>query len=178
MILHKFQKIRKAATLPEVMIVLLVVSTTMIGGVSVLAQSILELRANEIEDITNQQMIRIAETIKTPGNLLINGTNPEIQNTSYYYSIVQDGTDAEESFELQFQSNESADSNSFELNSCDSNDSGYELENFLDLSLCAQVEITPLTDPPQEYEVVVRMAYNQRGETIVKNFKTFRLIPF
>ena len=58
----------KAATLIEVLIVLGVISTTMIVAVSLIINSLYELRNNETQDAANGIMIQALEIAKSPTN--------------------------------------------------------------------------------------------------------------
>lgn len=67
---HKIYK--KAASLTEVMIVLGVISTVMVASVTIMINSMVRIRINEIEDAANSAMILALEITKSPANVRYN----------------------------------------------------------------------------------------------------------
>ncbi|MCA9381298.1 hypothetical protein KC678_03465 [Candidatus Dojkabacteria bacterium] len=147
-------KRKKAATLAEVMIVLGVISTAMVASISIMINSLVRIKINDIEDTANSVMIKALEAAKSPATLSLSQDISAIAvNSSVFFAL-------DESSSLQIQLNDVVNT------SCTSQNK-YNVSVLLpdDVSssseICVQVEIIPRfgVNSKRIYEIIVRSFY-------------------
>lgn len=74
--MFQIKKNKKALSLIEMLVVLVIISTTVITAFSLILRSNLEIKENEVADSTNSLMVSISEAIKSPGGVPISGFVP------------------------------------------------------------------------------------------------------
>ena len=150
----KNQKNKKAASLAEVMIVLGIISTAMVASVSVMINSLINIRVNEIEDSANYALIQALEIAKSPTGLVFSSDiSSRPINSSVFLSLESDK-------KLTISSGNQA------LTTCSEN-SVYNIKKLLASSIsvtsniCVQVEMIPRNGIGGEkiYEIIARSAF-------------------
>ncbi|GAB4284866.1 MAG: hypothetical protein Kow0081_2300 [Candidatus Dojkabacteria bacterium] len=61
-----FRKTKKAATLPEIMVVLAIISTTLVVSIGILVRSLRTIQINNLEEAANSILIQSLEVAKAP----------------------------------------------------------------------------------------------------------------
>ncbi len=160
----RIRKTKKAASLAEVMIVLGVVSTAMVASISVMVNSLVRIRVNDIEDSSNTVLIQALEIAKSPTGLIIStDISQRPVNNSIYLS-------------LENNDRLSVRAGSGPLISC-SETSIYNVNDLLpdDVSassqVCVQIEIIPRTgiNGRRIYEIIARSSYIIPGGDVRAN---------
>ncbi|MCA9386655.1 type II secretion system protein [Candidatus Dojkabacteria bacterium] len=148
------QKRKKAATLAEVMIVLGVISTAMVASISIMINSLVRIKVNDIEDSANSVMIKALEAAKSPATISLSQDISAVAvNSSVFFSL-------DETARLQYEINDTVNT------SCTSQNK-YNVKTLLpdDVSsnseICVQIEIIPRlgVNSKRIYEIVVRSFY-------------------
>ena len=168
---------KKGATIPELMIVLLLISTAMVISVSVLVSSSIQLRNNQISNATNTKLVGVIETLKTTGNISFQGNNgiPLQANLPYYYKIFNSD---DFSLGLEYMDN----GLDKEVDICTVDSSYYITPTSLGVSsvipICIQVEITRLVENVDEFKLKAMSVYYINAKPIFKEFIGYRYSNF
>ncbi len=162
----------KGNSLVEVLIVLGIISTALVASVSVIVNSLIKVRVNEIEDSANSLLIQSMEIAKTPNTVVVNdgAINNNSVGTAYYFT-------------LQNASNQNTlqrvTSSTTLINSCPAN-SPYNANNFLgtnvDYNICIQLQI--IYRGNEQYEINSRVVYDINGRVSLNTIQGFRYTPF
>lgn len=148
------KKKKKAATLAEVMIVLGIISTAMVASISVMINSLIRIKINDIEDSANTVMVKALEVAKSPAAISVSeNIDNRTVNVPIYFLL-------NTSSQLQLQNNDS-------INTTCTDNNKYNVKALLpeDITassqICVQIEIIPRygLENARLYEIIVRSYY-------------------
>ncbi len=163
---------KKASSLAEVMIVLGIISTAMVASISIMVNSLIRIRVNDIEDSANTILIQALEIAKSPTQLRVNADLSTIPYDSSVFLALGDND------RLQIQRGHSVQGN---LINPDCNTSSvYNVNDLLpeDVSassqICIQLEVTRRRgiNDNDVYEITARSKYVVPGGDIRSNVIT------
>lgn len=90
----QFNKNKKALSLIEMLIVLIIISTTVLTAFGIILRSNLEIKENEVKDTVNTLMVSINEAVKTPVRLQLRNFSSSSfsPNVEYAFRVEQQGS--------------------------------------------------------------------------------------
>jgi|SRR5690606_5282061 len=160
----------KGLSLVEILIVLIIISTTVISAMSLIINSFIEIKENEVQDTANGILLSATEALKSPGVIQISGLSSGIlsRTTGDFFSV----TPNDSGFVLTYVPGGES------INECDS-DSRYlfnlrENQQTIDQA-CLQVKIIDRSGLGiTKYEIEAKVVYNFSGKTETNSIKAFR----
>jgi type II secretory pathway pseudopilin PulG len=174
-----------ALSLVEMLVVLLIVSTTVLSAFSLIIRSNLEIKENEIRDSINGVLVGINDVMSSNNEVSILNFTPVVFTNEVTYGFsVNSIMSADTESSLNYVGTGT------EIDSCSESSPYYFTQSFLlnsedvysDLqSMCLQVLITPLLTTPRRYEVRTVVVYsfnNGNADPIVNNLITYRYGDF
>ena len=153
--MFRIKKNKKALSLIEMLVVLVIISTTVITAFSLILRSNLDIKENEIADTTNSLMVSISEAIKSPGGVPISGFTLGSFNTGqeYAFKVAAQGN----SFVLTYVPGTPS------LTTCDSN-SQFKYPVSVDQNtvrdVCVLVGITKTSNDTNRFQVKTNTVYS------------------
>lgn len=166
--MHVFKKNKKALSLVEMLVVLLIMSTTILTALGLILRSSLEIKENEVRDTVNGIILNINESMKSPGALQLNNFTPNefVAGVDYGFSVNSVGS----TYELTYVQGSTT------LTSCDPQ-STYKYTVAISQStiqdVCILVTIKRIqgsTPPVYEIRTSSLYTYNQPGSTPVSSY--------
>lgn len=159
-------KNKKGVSLVEMMVVLVIISTTVISALSLIIRSTLEIRDNEVRDSVNGLMINISDALKSPARIQLKNFTPStfVAGTPYAFRVEAQGN----VFVLTYVSGSTT------LSSCPSDSSFLYPISVTQSTLqnvCLMVSITLLSGSPTRYSSNIQTFYNlpQNNSTTTSN---------
>lgn len=175
--MSEFRKNKKALSLVEMLVVLLIMSTTILTALGLTLRSGLEIKENEVRDTVNGIIININESMKSPGSITLNNFTPAqfVAGVDYGFRVNSNGA----TYELTYVQG------STNLTSCDAQ-SAYKYTVSISQStiqdVCILVKIRRLEGTvPSVYEITTSSlyTYNQPGASPVSSYLvTYRYDEF
>jgi len=93
MIIRK--KTKKAYSLLEVLIVLIIISFTMVGAMNIIVNANISIKANEIRDYANYLALKALEVLKSSDDIFVESDGYSalaLVGSSVYFSLKEDGS--------------------------------------------------------------------------------------
>lgn len=166
----------QASSLAEVLIVLGIISTTIIASTSLVINSLVTVRENEISDAANGLLVQTVEIIKSPSNIYVSDnifTSGSVGQT--YYFRLKEGSNSSASF-LEYISGGSP------INTCTASSPYYKslnLNNNTSVNSCLQIQIKPVkANTKVNYEITALIVYNIRSDTQIRYLRAYRTESF
>jgi hypothetical protein len=183
----------RATSLVEVLVVMGIIATTIVGSMVLVASSLVTVRNNQAEDYVNGLMINALEIIKSPSNVFVNddtfiqgGTAPA------YFKLTHNGTNAvlERTFDGSITDcNEQSQylvtstlATTGETRTSPTGEPGTPSNTTNDVPLgnpvvCLQVQINPQGDRVT-YEVIIKSIYKIQNDTFTSTVRSQRYETF
>jgi type II secretory pathway pseudopilin PulG len=171
-------KTLKAATLTEVLIVLGIISTTMIVAVSLIVNSLYELRNNETEDAANGIMIQALEIAKSPSDVVLSDATllSASFDSTHYYSLSSENDQNFLQLQNQNQMVDCSTNSVYRIQDVSAVANTAQQEVLANVDICLQLIITPRAEG--FYEITSKVAYPAREEYQVNFIKGMRYGEF
>lgn len=150
----EFKKRKKALSLVEMLVVLIIISTTVITAFGIILRSTIDIKENEVSDSINSLMVSINEAVKSPGGVPLQSFTPGTFTTNIEYAFK--ATAVGNSYVLTYVPGSAS------LTSCDSNSQfkfPISVEQSTVQDVCILVGIKLLSGTPTRYEVKTNTLY-------------------
>lgn len=174
----KFQIFSRASSLIEVLVVMAIIGTTIISAMSLAANSLINVRNNELEQYANTILIKTVEKLKSPTDIRVSGVDLTRSQTgqTYYYKLTE--TSGVLLLEQDIFQTRLPDT-------CASGTAYYFQpstipEDSFTTPVCIQVRIKPsvTTQGRRFYEIFSTIVYPIGPDTTVSTMKVFRYTDF
>jgi hypothetical protein len=178
---------KKAISLIEVLVVLLIASTTLLGAISLMSRSFIEIRNNELADTATGILINSSEIIKSPTNINIKMFSPlgSLSTVAKHFNLTREGG-------VLLLKEPSTNPSSSQLNTCPTNSLFLYNPQTLagdttNVPLIAQVNRACLIISIRElnldatrkyYDIDTKIIFHIDGREITNKFKIYRYEQF
>lgn len=175
--MSEYRNHKKALSLVEMLVVLLIMSTTILTALGLILRSSLEIKENEVRDSVNGIILNINESMKSPSAISLNNFTPNqfVAGVEYGFRVNPDGAN----YELTYVQGSTS------LTSCDSQSTYRYTINVSQSTIqdiCILVTIRRLqgtVSPVYEIRTSSLYTYNQPGATPVSSYLvTYRYNEF
>jgi type II secretory pathway pseudopilin PulG len=159
---------KKAYSLAEVLIILGIISTTVLGASALIINSIKTTSENQLKDAVNGVQIKALEAAKSPADLTLDIPEEQLINgVNYYFSFSQNESG-------YFLARQTSDATTCEENSI------YKVEDqqypiLGKYNVCLVIQITPRLQSEEKYfEIFSKTIFEAEGESQINILKGYR----
>lgn len=179
----------KATSLVEVLVVMGIIATTIIGSMVLVAGSLVTVRNNQTEDYVNGILINAIEVSKSPSNLFVNDDSflQTGGSSVSYFRFTNDGTNAILQRTFDGDLTQCGDQSQYLITNRildvvpipGAAPTQQQEENvlFVNPTVCLQVQITP-QPVTQSYLMRIKSVYQVQGETFTTTVQSQRYESF